>query len=310
MIHWIRSLDRVLKGEVTKPAALRGGMIDIPGGGLTFLLAILGALYGVCMGVFALVGRWGGGGASQGLLQMTYSAVKVPMLFLLTLLVTFPSLYVFNALVGCRLLLSAVLKLLIAALAVTLTVLASFGTIIAFFSLCTTSYSFMVLLNVAAFAVAGLLGMNFLLQTLHRLASVQATNGSSPQAPAEPPDSSICPPAASGAGMAAAVGAPPLPPAPYPSSELPISRQRPDPPLNTGVRAIFAVWIIVFGLVGSQMGWVLRPFIGKPDVPVTFFRSREGNFFQAVSDKIQDVIGNEQPTRSSTSGPANRGAGR
>ena len=105
---------------------------------------------------------------------MAYSAAKVPMLFFLTLIVTFPSLYVFNALVGSRLSFRTVLRLLVAALGVMLAVLASFGTIVVFFSLCTTSYPFMVLLNVAMFAVAGLLGMGFLLQTLHRLSLAQA----------------------------------------------------------------------------------------------------------------------------------------
>jgi hypothetical protein len=40
---------------------------------------------------------------------------KVPLLFGLTLLVTFPSLYVFNALVGSQLTLSSVLRLIVAA---------------------------------------------------------------------------------------------------------------------------------------------------------------------------------------------------
>ena len=53
---------------------------------------------------------------------------------LLTLLITFPSLYVFNALVGSRLLIGAMLKLLIAAMAVMLMVLASFGPIVGFFA--------------------------------------------------------------------------------------------------------------------------------------------------------------------------------
>ena len=95
--------------------------------------------------------------------------LKVPALFFLTLGVTFPSLYVFNALVGSRLLMTSALRLLLAALAVTVTVLASIGPIVAFFSVSTTSYPFILLLNVVVFAVAGLLGMSFLLQTLHRL---------------------------------------------------------------------------------------------------------------------------------------------
>ena len=90
--------------------------------------------------------------------------LKTPALFALTLLVTFPSLYVFNALVGSRLTVRSLLNLLVAALGVTLAVLASFGPIVAFFSVTTSSYPFMGLLNVAVFAVSGILGLNFLLQ--------------------------------------------------------------------------------------------------------------------------------------------------
>ena len=51
----------------------------------------------------------------------------------------------------------------------------------------------------------------------------------------------------------------------------------------------------VFALVGAQMGWVLRPFIGAPNAPVTFFREREGNFFQAVAEKIADLASGRNP---------------
>jgi 2-keto-3-deoxy-galactonokinase len=56
------------------------------------------------------------------------------------------------------------------------------------------------------------------------------------------------------------------------------------------VKAIFRIWVIVFGLVGAQMGWVLRPFIGAPDQPFTLFREREGNFFQAVWEQIVSML--------------------
>src|SRR4051794_10891848 len=134
MLTWIKALDRVLKGEATRPAAVRGGRLDLPVGGLSFVCLLLGVVYGLCMGSFALVARWNSSARMDGLVQMAYSAAKVPMLFFLTLLVTFPSLYVFNALVGSRLSFTAVLRLLVAALGVTLAVLASFGTIIVFFS--------------------------------------------------------------------------------------------------------------------------------------------------------------------------------
>ena len=48
------------------------------------------------------------------------------------------------------------------------------------------------------------------------------------------------------------------------------------------VRIVFRCWMVLFGLVGAQMGWVLRPFIGDPDRPFTWFRPRESNFFGAV----------------------------
>jgi hypothetical protein len=288
MFNWIRSLDRVLKGEATKPAALRGGRLDLPVGGLTVVLVLLGAVYGACMGAFALVDRWDPATRHQGYLQMAYSAVKVPMLFFLTLIVTFPSLYVFNALVGSRLSFRTVLRLLVAALGVMLSVLASFGTIVVFFSLCTTSYPFMVLLNVAMFAVAGLLGMGFLLQTLHRLSLAQAAQSADEAAtaalaaaPLTAPDGTPFP--------AAAAPPPPLPPAPSPGA---LDRLHPQG-AGPHVRTVFRIWVLVFALVGAQMGWVLRPFIGKPGVPVSFFRERESNFFEAVYNKIVDVAAGE-----------------
>ena len=76
--------------------------------------------------------------------QLVASMAKVPLLFYLTLLVTLPSLYVFNALVGSRLSLGTVIRLLVASLGVMVTVLASLGPIVAFFSVSTTSYPFMV----------------------------------------------------------------------------------------------------------------------------------------------------------------------
>ena len=280
MIASLKSLDRVLKGQATDLDSLRRGNIDISARGLSLLLVVLGAIYGVCMGVFAVITRWGMGQASVGFLQMSYSAAKVPMLFLLTLAITLPSLYVFNALVGCRLLFSAVVRLLVAALGVTLAVLASFGTIIAFFSLCTTSYPFMVLLNVLTFALSGVLGMSFLLKTLHRLSIAQEMLPDSPPAEAPPTDVAAVqsPPRVSGA----------------------LDRLQ-GKTISSQVRFVFIIWVIVFSLVGAQMGWVLRPFIGAPDSPVTFFRPRQGNFFEGVLDKAGDLV----TSRTSTTRPWN-----
>lgn len=52
--------------------------------------------------------------------------------------------------------------------------------------------------------------------------------------------------------------------------------------LGPHTKTVFHIWVLVFGLVGAQMGWILRPFVGDPNLPFQWFRSRESNFFQAV----------------------------
>lgn len=38
-------------------------------------------------------------------------------------------------------------------------------------------------------------------------------------------------------------------------------------------RWMLRLWIVVYAFVGIQMGWVLRPFVGDPTLPVSFFRA-------------------------------------
>ena len=37
-------------------------------------------------------------------------------------------------------------------------------------------------------------------------------------------------------------------------------------------RIMFYAWLVMYAFVGMQMGWVLRPFLGSPGLPTTFFR--------------------------------------
>jgi hypothetical protein len=253
-----RELDRLLRGDLTAVSALRSGKIDIAPRRLTVCIVALAILYGLCMGSFAVFRAKG-----PSALQVIASMIKVPLLFYLTLAVTLPSLYVFNALVGSRLGLGAVIRLLIASLGVMVSVLASLGPIVAFFSVSTTSYPFMVLFNVVVFAVSGGLGLAFLLQTLHRLSIAGSQGPSSPESAAGEPSSADSP------GPLDAPGG------------LVVSRH---------VKTVFRLWVIVFGLVGAQMGWVLRPFVGNPNLPFTWLRGRESNFFIAVLERIQSLF--------------------
>src|SRR5262245_42074759 len=112
---------------------------------LLFLAVALGATYGFFMGWYAVTLHLGTGHV-DGFLQLLVGMIKLPALFLCTLGVTFPSLYVFSALAGVQLSLLATLRLLVSAIVVNLAVAASLGTILAFFTLSTTSYPFMVVL--------------------------------------------------------------------------------------------------------------------------------------------------------------------
>jgi hypothetical protein len=262
--HGFGELDRLLRGELTGPRALERNTIDIDPARLSLVVIALGMVSGACIGTFALFSARG-----AHFMQVVASMVKVPALFYLTLLVTIPSLYVFNALVGSRLTLVAVIRLLVATLAVIVAVLASLGPIVAFFSVSTTSYPFIVLFNVLVFGVSGVLGMLFLLQTLHRLSLAGPVAAPEHESP--------------------------------PGSEAQAQRDQGERPagaldrvneqaLSRHVKTIFRVWIVIFGLVGAQMGWVLRPFVGNPNLPFTWLRARESNFFQAVFQTLQNLF--------------------
>jgi len=48
---------------------------------------------------------------------------------------------------------------------------------------------------------------------------------------------------------------------------------------NPRHRWMLRTWLVIYVFVGIQMGWVLRPFIGDPGMPVQFFR--EGSWSNA-----------------------------
>jgi hypothetical protein len=305
MLIWLKHLDRVIRGDATQPSALRTGEIEQPVSGLVVIGIILGALYGLCMGSYALFQK-----ASMPLLQMIATTIKVPVLFFLTLAITFPSLYVFNALVGSRLSILSVVRLLVIALAVMLAVLASLGPIVAFFSASTTSYPFMLLLNVLFYTIAGFLGLRCLLVTLNRLSAAiaQAETAATATVLGQPAGSSAVEQGTpSGENVTyqvlrpTVIDAPSIPPMPQagvpgspaafaqPAPRAGVTATAPKSP-NRDVITVFRIWILVFGLVGAQMAWVLRPFLGSPHHLFTWFRPRSSNFFEAIIYALQHLF--------------------
>lgn len=293
----IAALDELLRGKLTDPARVREGATPVRRF-LPWAIA-LGAVHGFFIGWYAIVN-----GADGAVAHALGVMIKLPALFLLTLFVTFPSLYVFNALIGVGLGYRSTLRLLVATIVVNLALAASLGPILAFFTLSTTSYPFMVMLNVVLLGIAGLVSVGFLLRTLIRLqeeeferARDQALPPSRP--PIATPTSESTPP---GSPHNTSPGSPPIDsrewPSPAPGAPPGVrsgaalgrlvNQREPERSYTQhhgrsgSVTAMFWIWIVTYAIVGSQMGWLLRPFVGHPDSKLTPLRPRQGSFVESL----------------------------
>lgn len=192
-------------------------------GWLLVVILGAGAFYGALMGH---PGGWR---------QALASAVKTPLLFLLTLGVCFPALFVMQIFLGSTLDLGHTLNILLFALAFNAVLLASFAPIAGFFGL-GSGYHFMKLLHVVLFTLCGWISMGVL---YHGLTVAGRTGGVFPEQ-----------------GM-----------------------------------HLFLVWLVIYGFVGTQMAWMLRPLLGEPALPFEFFRRgvKGLNFYTAVWISVRRI---------------------
>ena len=181
-------------------------------GVLAAAAVVSSALYGFAMG------------ANHSWSQALSSAVKTPLMFALTLLVTLPALYSMTTLVGGKLRLDQLVMLLVMAVAITSVVLAAWAPVTFVYGISQSSYVFMVLMNVFVFATAGATGAALMTVSL-----VRATRHGRPR-----------------------------------------------------IFVIQAVWVVLYGFVGGQMSWALRPFICRPGTPFVWYRAISGNFYEVV----------------------------
>jgi hypothetical protein len=279
----IKDIDDLLRGRFTASEDLREGRIAVPERTLVTGGVLLGAIYGIFMGLYGTLRP-----KNPTFLQLLATTAKLPLLFFLTLAVTFPSLYVISAMAGSRLNGRDTFRLLLAAVAVDLALLASFGPITGFFTLSTESYPFMVVLNVLFFATAGAAGLLFLRRALDKVLESPGPKVPQPNLGAKPP-SGDAPPSVSGSpDPESDVRSSAQPPASHESRTHPRPSPREDSPARA--RLIFRLWMVIFGVVGAQMGWILRPFIGDPERPFELFRERDSNFFQAFFRVLGDLF--------------------
>lgn len=192
----------------------------------------MAALYGGVMGATSLLQ-----GSSMllkhKLLSIVCTGLKVPVLYLVTLAIVLPPIYVSNAFVGARLALRQMIAAALGALSVTTTVLGSMATIAVFFALTSRSYNFIKLLNVAIFAYAGVSGLSYLAKCLRAM--------------------------------------------------MPAGRRKIP-------QRLLVLWFVLYMFVGTQMAWVLRPFMGSPGMEFQVLREREGNFYESVLSSVRDLF--------------------
>jgi len=60
----------------------------------------------------------------------------------------------------------------------------------------------------------------------------------------------------------------------------------------TVARRVLFTWLAVNLFLGSQLSWILRPFIGSPSLPVQFFRAAalHGNFYENIYQTFLQML--------------------
>ncbi len=191
---------------------------------MSILCAFLSAIYGSTMGM------------NHSALLAISSAIKLPLLFLLTALICIPSLYTFNVLLGQRFKFLQTVALMTMTLGTTTILLASLAPLALFFVLTTKNYNFLLLMHVAILGLCGVYGVQYLYRGCQYIAF------------------------------------------------------RMNQPLN---KLLLRIWIAIYAVVGMQLGWRLRPFVGTAGSAYEFLRSgdEESNFYIAVWSAITHLWG-------------------
>ena len=216
-------IDDILRGQAW---AIQESHLRQRLGQLLFLLVAFGLTYGLVMGSYP--GDYGPCG-----LQMLYSALKVPVLLMGTFLLSLPSFFVVNSLLGLRDDFGYAMRALIATQVGLTIVLASFAPFTILWYVSFANYRGAILFNTLMFATASVAAQRLLKRFYQPLIDKDPRH-----------------------------------------------------------RKLLRCWIFIYGFVGIQMGWLLRPFIGNPEAATTFFRDETwGNAYIKLIEIFKAFIG-------------------
>ena len=190
---------------------------------VAMLMIVFGLVYGAVMGSY---------GGMRGA-QMLYSAIKVPILLTATFVISLPSFFVINTLLGLRDDFAASLRALATTQAGLTIILASFAPFTALWYASVENYDAAIIFNLLMFGIASFTAQG-LLRRFYR----------------------------------------------------PLIQRNPHH------RTMLWIWLGIYAFVGIQMAWVLRPFIGDPHAPTTFFRTEAwGNAYVEVAHTLLRLAG-------------------
>ena len=228
-------------------------------------------------------------GASNGFWQALSSMVKLPLLFLATLAICLPTLYLFNLVFGARLSMTQTVALVMVSITVISVLTLAFAPISLFFLITAQNYEFFKLLNVGILVLTAVIGLLFLTRGMAALNAYHAAVAAAAPAAEVAVEAEDRELALVGAGN----GHGPLPAAPVAmASPGPAASQAAAVPAERPTRmALVYVWILLFGFVGTQLAWTLRPFFGDPDAPFALFREISGTFYTDILQTIGNVFG-------------------
>ena len=230
-------------------------------------------------------------GSSSSWMQMIASAIKLPALYLITLVICLPTLFFFDVLFGSKLGFGQYVALLLTAMSTISVLLFSFAPITLFFLISVHDYDFFLLLNVAIFALTGLIGTRLFYHGMRSLAERDAPRLQPAGLPKGlPDDDPFYESDEEGGG-------------PYkirdfaPPDDLPVATKpgtladEASSDLQDTRLKLLKFWLVLYALVGSQLGWTLRPFFGAPSETFQLFRQIEGNFYGTVFRVILNFLG-------------------
>lgn len=214
---------------------------------------ILFGIYGLIIGI------------SHSFPQALSAMVKLPLLFLITTVICFPTLFIFNSLFGAKLNIQRTFVYLLTGNAIMSIIILAFSPVTLFFLITSNHYQFFKILNVLFFAIAGFAGANVFYKILISESIKTESKTQSEEADKESESNT------------------------NPLDKNDIQKYK-SIKVNSRQNFLF-FWILLYGFVGSQLAWTLRPFLGSPGLPFEIFRELGGNFYTNIIQSIGHVLG-------------------